>query len=82
MLYYTNQCPFTAKYVPVVEQTAKEQGISFRAIHLTKTEQAQNAPTPLTTYALFYNGRYVTNEILNDKKFLKLNDSLKDGSTT
>ncbi len=82
VLYYTHQCPFTAKYVPVVEQTAKEQGIAFRTIHLTKTEQAQNAPTPLTTYALFYNGKYVTNEILNDKKFLKLNDSLKDGSTT
>lgn len=82
VLYYTHQCPFTAKYVPVVEQTAKEQGIAFRTIHLTQREQAQNAPTPLTTYALFYDGKYVTNEILNDKKFLKLNDSLKAGSTT
>ncbi len=31
VLYYTNQCPFNAKYVPVLEQTAKENGIAFKA---------------------------------------------------
>ena len=35
-------------------------------------EEAQNAPTPVTTYALFYNGAYLTNEQMNDRKFLKL----------
>ena len=72
VLYYTSQCPFNAKYVPIVEQTAKEHGIPFRAIHLESREAAQNAPTPITTYALFYNGEYVTNEQMNDSKFLKL----------
>ena len=33
---------------------------------------SQNAPTPITTYALFYNGEYLTNEQMNDKRFLKL----------
>lgn len=72
VLYYTNQCPFTAKYVPIIENTAKEHNIPFRSVHITTTEQAQNAPSPVTTYALFYNGEYLTNEILSDKKFLKL----------
>lgn len=72
VLYYTSQCPFNAKYVPVLEKTAQENGISFRAIHLTSKEEAQNAPTPITTYALFRDGVYLTNEELNDKKFLKL----------
>lgn len=72
VLYYTNQCPFTAKYVPVVEKTAEEIGVPFRSVHIETKEQAQNAPTPITTYALFYNGEYQTNEILNDKRFLKL----------
>ena len=27
---------------------------------------------PITNYALFYDGEYVTNEQMNDKKFLKL----------
>ena len=72
VLYYTSQCPFNAKYVPIVEQTAKEHGIPFKAIHIESREAAQNAPTPITTYALFYNGDYLTNEQMNDKRFLKL----------
>lgn len=72
VLYYTSQCPFNAKYVPIVEQTAKEHGIPFKAIHIESREAAQNAPTPITTYALFYNGAYLTNEQMNDKRFLKL----------
>ena len=72
VLYYTSQCPFNAKYVPIVEQTAKEQNIPFKAIHIETKEDAQNAPTPITTYALFCNGEYLTNEQMNDKKFIKL----------
>ncbi|MBQ3894558.1 MAG: YoaP domain-containing protein, partial [Clostridia bacterium] len=72
VLYYTSQCPFNAKYVPVVEKTAAEHGIPFKAIHLTTKEEARSAPTPITTYALFYNGEYVTNEQMNDSRFLKL----------
>ncbi len=72
VLYYTSQCPFNAKYVPIVEETAKENNIPFKAIHLESREAAQNAPTPITNYALFFDGEYVTNEQMNDKKFLKL----------
>ena len=72
VLYYTSQCPFNGKYVPIVEQTAAENGIPFRAVHLQSREEAQNAPTPVTTYALFHDGVYLTNEQMNDKKFLKL----------
>ncbi len=72
VLYYTSQCPFNAKYVPILEQTAEENGIPFRAIHIESKDEAQNAPTPITNYALFYDGEYITNEQMSDKKFLKL----------
>ena len=72
VLYYTSQCPFNAKYVPILEKTAEENGILFHAIHIESREDAQNAPTPVTNYALFFDGEYVTNEQMNDKKFLKL----------
>ena len=72
VLYYTYQCPFNAKYVPIVEKTAKDNGIKFKAIRLKTKEEARSAPTPVTTYALFYDGRYVTNEQMNDSRFLKL----------
>ena len=72
VLYYTSQCPFNAKYVPVLEQTARENDIPFHAIHIESREKAQNTPTPITNYALFHDGEYITNEQMNDKKFLKL----------
>ncbi|MCR5704752.1 MAG: YoaP domain-containing protein [Eubacterium sp.] len=72
VLYYTNQCPFNAKYVPVVEKTAVENGIDFEAIHIDNKEEAQKAPTPITTYAVFFDGEYITNEQMNEKRFLKL----------
>lgn len=72
VLYYTSQCPFNARYVPVLEEVAARENICFKAIHLTSREEAQNAPTPVTTYALFHDGVYQTNEQMNDRKFLKL----------
>ena len=72
VLYYTSQCPFNAKYVPVLEKTAEEQGIPFRAVHLKSKEEARNAPSPITNYSMFYDGEYLTNEQMNETKFLKL----------
>ena len=72
VLYYTSQCPYNAKYVPTLIETAKAEGVPFRAIHLETRQDAQNAPTPVTTNALFFDGEYVTNEQMNDKRFLKL----------
>ena len=72
VLYYTNQCPFPAKYVPIIETVARENNIPFRSVHITDRETARNAPTPVTNYALFRDGEYVTNEILSDRKFLKI----------
>lgn len=75
-LYYTNGCPFTAKYVPLLLQWAKQREIPLTAIRLDSREKAQNAPAAWTNYALFYQGSYVTNEILSEKKFLALAESL------
>ena len=72
VLYYTSQCPFNAKYVPQVEAAAKARQIPFRAVHLGTREEAQSAPTPVTTYALFRDGQYLTNEQMNEARFLKL----------
>ena len=71
-LYYTSQCPFTAKYVPILEEMAKKRNIDFQVVPIVTKEQAQNAPSPFTTFALYYNGDLVTHEILSEKKFEKI----------
>ena len=71
-LYYTNQCPFTAKYVPLLESMAGERDVPFHTVHIQTREEAQNAPTPFTTFSLFHDGKFITHEILSEKKFEKL----------
>ena len=71
-LYYTNQCPFTAKYVPVLEEMARARSAVFQAVHIQTREAAQSAPSPFTTFSLFYDGQLVTHEILSEKKFDKI----------
>ena len=72
VLYYTHQCPFTAKYAPLIERVAHEHGIPFKSILIDSRQMAQNMPVASTTYALFCDGKFVTNEILSEKKFLKM----------
>lgn len=72
VIYYTDQCPFTYYWVPRVAEAAAEHGIAVKTVHITDRETAQAMPVPVTTYALFRDGKYITHGIQSDKKFLKL----------
>lgn len=77
VLYYTNQCPHTDKYAPLLNQYADENNIPFERKKISSKEEAQNAPVPSTNYALYFNGKFITNEILSTGKFLKIYEGLK-----
>ena len=72
VLYYTDQCPFTYYWVPRVQETARAHNISLKVIHVTDKETARSVPAPVTTYALFRDGKFLTQAIQSDKKFLAL----------
>lgn len=50
----------------------RQQEQRKKSIYLQSKEEAQNDPTLVTTYALFYDREYLTNEQMNDKRFLKI----------
>ena len=62
--------PFAAD-APLTEfkECARHPHIKEKGYVLYYTSQC---PSPVTTYALFYDGAYLTNEQMNDRKFLKL----------
>ena len=76
VLYYTSQCPFTAKYVPLLKEIAAAREAEFQAVHIDTKEKAQKAPSPFTTFSLYYDGKFITHEILSEKKFTKLIEEL------
>lgn len=71
ILYYTNQCPHTEKYAPLIAEIAKERGQTVILRKIESAYQAQNAPSPFTTYSFFFQGSFVTNEIFSGNKFQK-----------
>ena len=58
--------------MPRVEEAARAYRVPLKVIHVTGREQAQSVPVPVTTYALFKDGKFPTQSIQTDKKFLKL----------
>lgn len=72
VIYYTSQCPFTAKYVPILAATAERNGVPLHTVKLESRLAAQAAPSPSTSFSLFLDGEFVTNEILSEKKFEKM----------
>ena len=50
-------------------------GMPLSLIHiLDSREAAQSAPSPAASYSFFDKGRFITNEILSEKKFLQYLD--------
>ena len=72
VLWYSDQCPFTYYWVPRLVKAAAEHEIPLQVVHIDSREAAQNAPSPVTNFSLFRDGRFVTHEILSEKKLLKL----------
>lgn len=71
-LYFTNQCPHAEKYARLIETLANDNNVAFDAIKLIDSKSAQNSPAPFTTYTLFIDGKFITNEILTEKKFMEV----------
>lgn len=70
-VYYTDHCPYTEKYMGLLKAVAEKRGAAFTAVKLESAAAAQNAPNPFTTWAMFQDGAFVTNEIFSPAKFEK-----------
>lgn len=75
-IYYTAQCPFAVGIVEELRIIAENKSVPFHSYKITTKEEAQNSPSIWTTFGLFYNGEFITHEILSPNKFDKLLTSL------
>jgi hypothetical protein len=75
-IYYTAQCPFAVGILDELRKVAIYKGVNFNTRRITTKEEAQNSPTIWTTFGLFYNGKFITHEIMSSSKFDKLLNEL------
>lgn len=71
-IFYTAQCPFTVPYVKMLTPVIMECDYPVRTHQIITREEAQNHMAPVTTYSVFIDGKYYTNEILTADKLRKL----------
>ncbi len=72
-VYYTDACPFTDFYVNTeLAEAAKAKNIPLYIKKIETMEEAQRHFVPFTIFSLFYNGKFVTHQILSKNSFGKL----------
>lgn len=71
ILYYSNQCVFSEKYAKSMYDKAMEKGWEVKLIKLGNREDICEHGVISTSFSIFYNGRFVTNEIMTVVKFEK-----------
>ncbi len=55
-----------------LRRVSENKGVPFNTHRLKTKEEAQNAPTIWTTFGIFYDGEFITNEIMSANKLKKL----------
>jgi len=74
VLYYTHQCPFAAVYAGQLKEAARKRQADFQMIQLANAQEAQHSPAVFSTFSLFYQGKFITHEIMSVNKFEKIMD--------
>lgn len=79
-VYYSNCCPFTKYYTnTVLKELSIREGIPLEIIEIDNKEQVSDLPSAFSIYSIFYNGKFITHEILNETKFTKIIKNIKAG---
>lgn len=69
-IYYTLQCPYILNCINQVEEYCNKNNIPLNIISIDTLEKAKNLPCIFNNWAVFYNGKYETNYLMNET-FLK-----------
>lgn len=71
-IYYSPQCPFTANCVKEIREYIAETGACIDIICVDTLEKAKSMPCIFTNFAVFKNGVFVSNTLLNKTMVQKL----------
>lgn len=71
-IYYSNECPYVEYEVKELSAYAKEKNFKLNFVKIDSLEKAKNAPCIFNNWANFYQGKFISNTILNAKALEKL----------
>ena len=71
-IYYSPECPFTVNCIKEIEESSKENKIKVNLIKVDTLQKAKNVPCIFNNWAVFKDGKFVSNTLLNKNSFEKL----------
>ena len=71
-IYYSNECPYVEYEVKELSDYAKEKKIKLHFVKIDSLEKAKDAPCIFNNWANFYQGKFISNTILNANALEKL----------
>lgn len=71
-IYYSPECPYVEYEVKELSSYAKNNNIKINFIKINTLEKAKNVPCVFNNWANFYQGKFISNTILNANSFQKL----------
>lgn len=74
---FSNQCPFMEEFSERMKEVAEKKKIKFTIKKLNSFQEAQKYGSCFGTLGLYYDGKFLTHEIMPEKKFEKFIEKLK-----
>ena len=71
-IYYSNECPYVEYEIKELSEYAKANNIKLNFIKIDNKDLAKNAPCIFNNWANFYQGKFISNTILNANALEKL----------
>ena len=71
-VFYTNECPYVEYEVKELTDYASKNNIKLEFTKVDTLEKAKNAPCIINNWANFYQGKFISNTILNANAFAKI----------
>lgn len=74
VIYYTDQCPYINNCIDEIEEVCREKEIPITKNHVDNVDKAKQVPCFMNNFAVFYNKKFITHELLNRARFIKFLD--------
>lgn len=74
---YANQCPFVEEYIGKLAGILDGKKIYYEVKKLGSCAEAQQLGSPFGTLGIYYNGKFLTHELMTEKKFMSLVDKIQ-----
>ena len=71
-IYYSNACPYVEYEINELTEYSKKNNLKINFIKIDTLEKAKNVPCVFNNCANFYQGKFISNTILNANSFEKM----------